>query len=446
MGTSLGTRIPLSKMHTNQRPPRSAVAHHWRLDPDLVFLNHGSFGACPTPVVEAQQQMRDRIEREPVSFFCDELFHQTDRSRKAIASLTGGRPEDYVFLANATQSVATVLDNALMGVGLPGGKPLGPGDEILINSHEYPACQNIIRRAAARAGAKVVTAELPWLDEPTPVTADRLFEIMMSGVTDRTRFCMMSLITSPTGMIMPVSRLVHALRARGVATLVDAAHGPGAIEMDVTKLGADFITSNCHKWLCSPKGSAFLYVRPEHQQGFRPMALSNYANAPEGTKNRSKFNLEFDYVGTDDPTARLAIADAVERVPECAERSWSEIIAHNRDLVMRGRDVLLERLGMTAPASDELIGPLAVVPLPDTPPERRKAIADRPTLYSNALQDKLVTNHGVQVPVWVPSAYLGQPFDGKRYIRLSAQVYNTLAQYEYLADALLQELEAESRL
>ena len=291
-----------------------------------------------------------------------------------------------------------------------------------------------------------MSVERPWLDEPTPVTADQLFEIMMSGVTDRTRLCMVSLITSPTGMIMPVDRLAHALRARGVVTLVDAAHGPGAIEMDVTRLGADFITSNCHKWLCSPKGSAFLYVRPEHQHGFRPMALSNYANAPEGTKNRSKFNLEFDYVGTDDPTARLAIADAVDLVPECAERSWTEIIAHNRELVMRGRDVLLERLGMTAPASDELIGPLAVVPLPDTPPERRDAIAKRPTLYSNALQDNLVANHGVQVPVWVPSAYLGQPFDGKRYIRLSAQVYNTLAQYEYLADALIEELEAEAKL
>lgn len=433
-------------MHTKPRPSRSAVAHHWRLDPELVFLNHGSFGACPTPVALAQQKMRDRIEREPVSFFCDELFHQTDRSRKAIASLTGGRPEDYVFLANATQSVATVMDNAGLGIGLAGGKPLGPGDEILINSHEYPACQNIVRRTAERTGAKVVTVDLPWLDLPAPVTADQLFELVMSGVTDRTRLCMVSLITSPTGLVMPVSRLSHALRTRGVATLVDAAHGPGAIEMDVAKLGADFITSNCHKWLCSPKGSAFLYVRPEHQQGFRPLALSNYANAPEGTKKRSKFNLEFDYVGTDDPTARLAIADAVELVPECADRSWSEIIAHNRDLVMRGRDILLEQLGMTSPASDELIGPLAVVPLPGTPPERRDAISKRPTLYSNALQDNLVANHGIQVPVWVPSAYLGQPFDGKRYIRLSAQVYNTIGQYEYLADALVEELKAEAKL
>ncbi len=433
-------------MHTAQRPLRSAVAHHWRLDPQLVFLNHGSFGACPTPVVEAQQGLRDRIEREPVSFFCDELFALTDRARKAIASLTGGRPEDYVFLANATQSVATVMDNAAQGIGLAGGKPLGPGDEILINSHEYPACQNIVRRTAERTGARVVSVDLPWLDLPAPVTSDRLFELMMSCVTDRTRLCMVSLITSPTGLIMPVSRLAHALRARGVATLVDAAHGPGAIEMDVTRIGADFITSNCHKWLCSPKGSAFLYVRPENQLGFRPMALSNFARAPEGTKSRSKFNLEFDYVGTDDPTARLAIADAVELVPRCAEMDWKQIVAHNRALVMRGRDILVERLGMTAPAADELIGPLAVVPLPDVPADRRDRIAKRPTLYSNALQDNLVAKHGVQVPVWVPSAYLGQPFDGKRYIRLSAQVYNTIEQYAYLADVLAEELDCEARL
>lgn len=433
-------------MHTTQRPKRSPVAHHWRLDPDIVFLNHGSFGSCPTPVIEAQQRLRDRIEREPVSFFCDDLFTLTDRARRAITALTGGHPQDYVFLPNATQAVATVLDNAMQGVGLPGNRPLGPGDEILINSHEYPACRNIVHRAAERTGATVVSVDLPWLDQPSPVTADQLFHLIIAGVTERTRLCMVSLITSPTGLVMPAARLCAELRQRGVATLVDAAHGPGAIELNVDTIDADFLTSNGHKWLCSPKGSAFLHVRPDHQRAFRPLALSNYAKAKDGTKNRSRFNLEFDYVGTDDPTARLAIADAVELVPVCAQRPWAEIIRHNHDLVMRGRDVLLAPLGMAAPAADELIGPLAVVPLPDVPPDRRQAVASRPTLYSNALQDALVARHGIQVPVWVPSAYLGQPFDGKRYIRLSAQVYNTLEQYEYLADALTEELQRERML
>ncbi|GAB5496652.1 MAG: aminotransferase class V-fold PLP-dependent enzyme [Phycisphaerales bacterium] len=428
------------------RPKPSAVAANWRLDPDIVFLNHGSFGACPASVLEAQQAMRDRIEREPVRFFCQDLFDLTDRSRSAITRVIGGRPEDYVFLPNATQCVATVLDNALAGIGLEGSRPLGPGDEILMNEHEYPACQNIVRRAAERVGAKVISPAMPWLDGGDPVTSDLLYEIIMNAVTERTRLCMFSLITSPTGLVMPAKRICTALRERGIATLVDAAHGPGAIDFDVDDVGATFLTSNCHKWLCSPKGSALLHVRAEHQQGFRPLALSNYANAPEGTKQRSKFNLEFDYIGTDDPTARLAIADAVELVPKAAQKDWTEITAHNHDLVLAGRNALVRKLGTHIPTTDEVIGPLATVPLPDVPVSRLDAVANRPTIYSNALQDALVERHGVQVPVWVPSAYLGKPFDGKRYIRLSAQVYNIIEQYEYLADALIEELDRESKL
>lgn len=428
------------------RPKPSPVAANWRLDPDIVFLNHGSFGACTASVLEAQQAMRDRIEREPVRFFCHNLFDLTDRSRNAITRVIGGRPGDYVFLPNATQCVATVLNNVLAGIGLEGCRPLGPGDEILINEHEYPACQNIIRRAAERVGVTVVSPAMPWLDSSEPVTSDLLYQIIMNAVTERTRLCMFSLITSPTGLVMPAKRICTAMRERGIATLLDAAHGPGAIEFDVDDLGATFLTSNCHKWLCSPKGSALLHVRAEHQHGFRPLALSNFANAPEGTKKRSKFNLEFDYIGTDDPTARLAIADAVELVPEAAQRSWSEITAHNHNLVLAGRDALVSKLGTHVPTANEVIGPLATVPLPDVPTNRLDAVANRPTIYSNALQDALVERHGVQVPIWVPSAYLGVPFDGKRYIRLSAQVYNTIEQYEYLADALIEELDRESEL
>lgn len=390
--------------------------------------------------------MRDRIEREPVRFYCQDLFDLTDRSRNAITRVIGGRPEDYVFLPNATQCVATVLDNTLAGIGLADGRPLGPGDEILINEHEYPACQNIVRRAAERVGATVISPAMPWLDSGESVSGDLLYQIVMDAVTERTKLCMFSLITSPTGLVMPAKRICAALRERGVATLLDAAHGPGAIDFDVDDLGATFLTSNCHKWLCSPKGSALLHVRAEHQQGFRPLALSNFANAPEGTKKRSKFNLEFDYIGTDDPTARLAIADAVELVPLAAQRSWNEITAHNHDLVLAGRDALVSKLGTHIPTTEEVIGPLATVPLPDVPSNRLNAVANRPTIYSNALQDALVKRHGVQVPVWVPSAYLGKPFDGKRYIRLSAQVYNTIEQYEYLADALIEELDRESGL
>lgn len=427
------------------KPQPSAIAHNWALDPEIVFLNHGSFGACPKSVLAAQQKLRERIEREPVSFFCKDLFELTDRSREAITRVIGGQPEDYVFLPNATQCVATVMDNVMRGVGLEGG-PLRPGDEILINQHEYPACRHIIERAAERTGASVVSPPLPWLDEDEPVTSDRLYDCIMNAVTERTRLCMFSLITSPTGLVMPAARLVRALKTLGIATLVDAAHGPGAIEFDVRELGATFLTSNCHKWLCTPKGAAILHVDRAHQDGFRPMALSNYAHAPAGTLGRSKFNLEFDYMGTDDPTARLTIADAVTLVPEAAGRGWPEICAHNRDLALRARELLASKLGVRIPTDPGLIGPLATVPLPDVPEPLREKVISRPTIYSNGLQDALIERHGIQVPVWVPSAYLGKPFDGKRYIRLSAQVYNTIEQYEYLADALLEELDRETQL
>jgi isopenicillin-N epimerase len=438
--------MPIRSGVTTSKPNPADVASNWQLDPDIVFLNHGSFGACPTSVIRAQQAMRDRIEREPVRFYCNDLFELTDRSRHAISTVVGGQPEDYIFLSNATNAVATVMDNAVSGVGLTGNKPLEPGDEILINSHEYPACQNIMKRAAARTGASVVSADLPWLDADEPVHSDQLFDLVMGSVTERTRLCMFSLITSPTGLIMPAKRLVAALRERGVATLLDAAHGPGAVDFNIDDIGADFTTSNCHKWLCAPKGSAFLHVRSEHQAGFRPLALSNFADAPEGAKGRSKFNLEFDYVGTDDPTSRLAIADSVELVPIAAKRNWNEITAHNHNLVLSGRDALLAKLGTHKPTVDDVVGPLATVPLPDVPVNKLGAVAKRPTMYASALQDALVDRHGVQVPVWVPSSYLGKPFDGKRYIRLSAQVYNTIEQYEYLADTLLIELEREQSL
>jgi len=429
-----------------KRPNPSDVAGNWRLDPDTVFLNHGSFGACPASVTLAQQTHRGRMEREPVRFFSHDIFGMLDRSRRAISSLIGGQPEDYVFMPNATQAVAAIMDNVAQGIGLAGKKPLGPGDEILINTHEYPACQNIIRRVAERVGATVVSAEMPWLDQTEPTTADRLYDIIMGSVTERTRLCMFSLITSPTAMALPAKRLITDLRKRGIATLLDAAHGPGALELDVADLGAGFTTSNCHKWLCAPKGAAILHVRPEHQDGFRPLALSIFANAPAGTLNRSKFNLEFDYVGTDDPTARLTIADACELVPIAAERNWSEIVAHNNDLVKRGRDVLLAKLGTQKPVADECIGPIAALPLPDVPKNKYEAVMNQPTIYACALQDALVERHGVQVPVWVPSAYMRKPFDGKRFIRLSAQVYNSIEQYEYLADAVIEELEREAKL
>ena len=432
-------------------PAPSPASRHWRLDERIVYLNHGSFGACPVPVQRAQQAHRDRMEEEAVSFFCDELFTRLDRTRDAIAGLIGGRPQDYVFLPNATSAVATIMDNCAKGIGLADPRPLGPGDEILVNDHEYPACLNIVERTAEATGATVVKVALPTIPAPgePKVSADLICEMLLGAVTERTRLCMLSHITSPSGIIMPVDRLVPDLRERGVETLLDGAHGPGAIEFDIEALGAAFYTANCHKWLCAPKGAALLWVRDDVAPRFRPMVFSNYACAPCGTKRRSHFNLEFDYLGTDDYTARLAVADAIDIVPTLGEGvidepTWPAVMKHNRDLVMRGRDIVCDMLGVEPPVEDDLIGPLAMVPLPRVGDDRWELLRNRPSIYADALQDRLVERYRVQVPVWLPCAQMGGGMtDGRRFVRLSAQLYNSEAQYELLGRALVEEIKHE---
>lgn len=419
-------------------PQPSPLARHWALDPSLVYLNHGSFGACPRPLLDAQDRYRAMMESDGVRFFCVTLWELLDRSRSALSALIAADPADIVFLPNATTAVATILDNAARGVGI--GGPLAPGDELLTTTHDYPACRFNLRRVAERAGARVVEIPFPTAaTHPAPITADDISEAVLAGVTPRTRLAMLSQITSPSGVVMPIERLCRGLDARGVPTLVDGAHGPGAIDFNLTRLGAAFYTANCHKWLCTPKGSAMLWVRPDLREQFRPMVLSNFADSPGGTLGRNRYALEFDYTGTSDPTAYCCITDATAALPSIAGTDWRGIAEQNRSLVLGGRDALCARLGLFSPYADDLIGPMATLDLPPVPGPARAAHAARPTAYADALQDALVEKHRVQVPIW-RTGRPNAPFDGGRAIRLSAQLYNSIVQFEYLAEALAEEL------
>ncbi|WP_442484245.1 aminotransferase class V-fold PLP-dependent enzyme [Aeoliella sp. SH292] len=429
-------------MPTLPTPP--PAARHWRLDPRVTYLNHGSYGACPTAVLDAQAKWRDQMEADAVSFFARGLFDMLDRSRRALAAEFGGEAGDYVFCRNATTAVETILENVARGHGLADGRPLGPGDELLAFDHEYRACLNNLNRLAARTGARVVHVPMPLeREELWPIGVDEIVESLLAAVTPRTRICLLSHITSASGAVLPVARIVRELEHRGVTTVVDAAHGPGAVMVDIAALGCAFYTSNCHKWLCSPKGAALLWVRPDLQDGFRPLVLSNHAEAnafPLGAGERSKYQMEFDYTGTDDYTAAGAVADALEILPQIADTDWRGIIARNHQLVLEGRDLLCQRLGVEPPYADELIGPMATLPLPIVEESRRQSLAARPTYFADALQDALLTNHGIQVPVWRNKSDLA---DGRRYFRISAQLYNSVEQYEYLAGGLVEELERE---
>src|SRR5262245_23236209 len=243
----------------------SPLARHWTLDPEIAYLNHGSFGATPREVLAEQQRLRERMEREPVLFLARELQTRIDEARAALAPFLGARNEDLVFIPNATTAVNAVLRSLAFQ----------PGDEILVTNHGYNACRNAVEYVAQRSGARAVVAHVPFpLRSP-----DEVVETVLAAVTPRTKLALVDHVTSPTGILFPVEQLIVELRERGVPVLVDGAHAPGMVPLDLNALGADYYTGNLHKWVCAPKGAAFLWVRPERQQPIRPVVISHGANA-----------------------------------------------------------------------------------------------------------------------------------------------------------------------
>ncbi len=398
-------------------PARSPHARHWPLDPEIVFLNHGSYGACPRPVLEAQDRYRDRMERELVRFFMIDVEGLLDRARQAVADFVGCDIEGLAFLPNVTQAVATVIDNL----------ELRPGDEILVNDHEYSACISTFTKAAKRVGARVVKASIPF---PTP-SADAIHDAVMSAATPRTRVALISHITSPTALVFPAKRLVESCRARGIEVILDGAHAPGQIPLDVRDINAQYYTANLHKWPSCPKGTAFLWVHPERREGFEPLALS--ARAHLNRTDRDRFRCLFDYIGTDDYTGFLAIPDALAFMASL-EGSYDALMARNHALALEGRRILCDALGCDPATPDDLVGTMATVIVPGV---GLPSGGTAPGKYEDPLQEKLVANHSIQVPVW------SLPSQGRRLLRISCQAYNSREQIEYLARALKQELAHE---
>lgn len=414
-------------------PRPSDLARHWPLDPSIVFLNHGSFGSCPREVLAVQARLRDRLESEPVRFFVEDLAPLMDAARRELAAFVRCDAGGLAFLPNATTAVATVLAN-IESRGF-----LKAGDEIIGPEHEYPACMNNLRRLAALTGAVIVRPEIPFPAR----SPDHIADAVLAKVTPRTRLALISHVTSPSGMILPVERLVAEFERRGILTIVDAAHCVGMLDLNLAAINAPFYTSNCHKWLCTPKGSAFLHVREDHREvggGFRPMILSNSAEKPK--PGRAHYLTEFDYIGTDDPTACLAIPDAIRFLASLVPGGWPEIRRRNHDLAIRGRDAICRAVGIQPPAPDAMLGSLSTMILPELDPALKARLSKRPTRFHDALQDALMERHKIQVPVWgIPD----KP-GAARFIRISAQLYNSPEQYDYLAGALSEELDRERKM
>ncbi len=365
----------------------------WTLDPTVTFLNHGSFGSCPRAVLDAQTRWRERLEAEPVRLLARELEPLVDDVRAQVTEFIGASTEGLVFVSNATTGVNAVLRS----------QQFSAPDELLTTSHAYNACVNALRFT----GAKVVVAEVPFpLSSP-----EQVVDAVLAKVTPRTKLAMVDHVTSPTGLVFPVEALVRGLKARGVRVLIDGAHAPGMIPLRLGDLGADWYTGNLHKWVCAPKSVAFLWAAEDVRASLRPLVIGHGANSTR--TDRSRLHLEFDWPGTHDPTPLLCVPDALKALASCAPGGLPEVMQRNRALALAGRQVLLDALSVSSPAPESMIGSLAAVPLPN-------ARAD--------LQDWLFKEHRIEVPI--------VPWNGGALVRISAQQYNRLEQYQQLAAAL----------
>jgi isopenicillin-N epimerase len=382
----------------------------WPLDPRITFLNHGSFGCCPRPVLEFQQALRDRMERQPVQFLVRELEPLLDDARARVAQFVGANPENLVFVQNATSGVNTVLRSLRFE----------PGDELLVTNHEYNACRNALDFVANRWGAKVIVATVPF-----PLrSADEIVHAILSRVTERTRLALIDHITSQTALILPMAELVEKLNARGVDTLVDGAHAPGMIPLNLEALGAAYYTGNCHKWMCAPKTAAILHVRADRQHLIHPLSISHGLTSPR--TDRSKFLVEFAWTGTGDPTAYLSVPEAMRFIGSVLPDGWPKVMSRNHTLAVLGRKLICDALQIPPPCPDEMIGSMASVAIPDA----RAGDKSHTPLYIDPLQDELLGEHNIEIPV------IPWPAPPKRLIRISCQLYNSMPQYEKLAEAL----------
>jgi isopenicillin-N epimerase len=318
------------------------------LDPHWTFLNHGSFGACPAPVLAAQAEFRDRLERQPVRFLDRELPALLDATRERLGAFLGADPDGLAFVGNATTGVNAVLASLRFE----------PGDELLTTDHEYNAIVNAMRVVAERDGARVVVAPIPvpLLDDETVAAA------ILARVTTRTRLLVVSHVTSPTAIVLPVERLVRELADRGVDTLVDGAHAPGMIRLALDELGAAYYTGNAHKWLCAPKGAAFLWVRADRRAGVRPTTTSHGWNDPRADVPR--FRAEFDWVGTGDPSAVLSIPAALDWLDASLAGGVPAVMAEQHAAAVAAQATLASALGVEPLAPGAMLGAMASVRLP----------------------------------------------------------------------------------
>lgn len=368
------------------------------LDPDIHFLNHGSFGACPRPVFEACQEWQRRLEHQPVLFLGRELPGYDRQARQALRDYLHSDADDLAYVPNATHGVNIVARS--LG--------LSPGDQILTTNHEYGACDNTWEFVCQKSGARYIhqPLEMPLGND------DQIVEQLWRGVTRRTRLIFISHITSPTALILPVQAICRRARQEGILTLIDGAHAPGQIGVDLEAIAADYYTGNCHKWMLSPKGAAFLYARREAQARIEPLVVSWGYSADESTTCGSRYIDLLQWTGTKDPSAALSVPSAIRFMQE---HNWQQVSASCRSLAVETRRRLNALTGLEALCGEDAFYQMFSICLPQHADLKQ-------------LKTRLYDEFRIEVPT--------MEWNGMKLMRVSIQAYNSRSDADALIEAL----------
>jgi isopenicillin-N epimerase len=376
-----------------------SLKEYFLLDPNIVFLNHGSFGASPKPVFEAYQNWQRRLERQPVLFLGRELDSLLYESRAALGNYLNAHAEDLVYIPNATHGV-NIIARSLR---------LNAGDEVLTTDHEYGACDYTWDFNCGKNGAKYIHRSIPL-----PVRSEEeIIEQFWRGVTPRTKVIYLSHITSPTALRMPVEKICQLAKQAGIMTMIDAAHSPGQIPVDLQSLGADFVTGNCHKWMLAPKSAAFLYIRRELQSLVEPLIVSWGYNATPETTTGSHFIDLFQWTGTKDPTAALTVPTAIQFMQDHA---WDKVRRECHALLRQAIECICKLTNL-----------LPLYPL-DSDFYHQMGIAPLPASDLKILKNRLYDEFNIEVPLI--------QWQDKQFVRISIQGYNGIEDVDALVNAL----------
>jgi isopenicillin-N epimerase len=389
----------------------SNLAKHFLLREDVTFLNHGSFGACPRPVFEAYQRFQLELEQEPVDFLGRRLTELMKVPRVALGAFLGTSSENIVGVVNATAGLNIVAQSL----------ELNEGDEIVTTDHEYSALEKTWAYVARRTGAKIVVVNVPM-----PFVSEEAFSgAILDAFTERTKVLFLSHITSPTALLFPIEPVIAEARRRGIWSVIDGAHTPGHIDLDLDALGADFYSGNCHKWMMTPKGSAFLYARPELQALLNPLVISHGWTAQskqpgaKGAFGNSPFIDEIEMQGTRDPSAMLAIPSAIAFR---TEHDWAEVQRHCSALAQETARRLGELTGLPSLSTPEFSAPqMVAMPIPECDAQE--------------IHKLLWERYKIEIPVF--------RWQDTCIVRLSVQGYNNRPQMDYLLEALSELLDLD---